>query len=342
MRRRSHVIDVLFSAGAEAPDTLAGRRPSRDDTTMARDVHDALASHTTKYEIHRELHAVPPHRTYEVSIDGLRAVCKLATGPEADPATEARVIRYVGEHTSIPVPRIIAIGRSHFIAEWHDGVPKTHEPTVTEEWARIAGAGMATLHAETDSDFRSTGQLHSKEGELSLDANETWPETIAAVLEDRREYLAGVGYADVAHDALQFVREHPATFADCGDPVLCHGNLLPAHLGIEDGTAACIIDFEHALVGPGEYDYWRTAIPTFEARERPTPHRAFRTGYESIRPLPDGFDRRGDCYRLVNSVSYLKALFLQQQITGDEAERRAERMAGYVRDTLVELREVYG
>ncbi|EMA42825.1 phosphotransferase family protein [Halococcus saccharolyticus] len=307
---------------------------------MTRDAHDALASHTTEYEIHRELHDVPPHRTYDVSIDGARAVCKLATGSEADPATEARIVRYVGEHTSIPVPRIIAIGQNHFIAEWHDGVPETDE--IGERWARIAGAGMATLHAETTADVEATGLLRTSEDGLSLDAHETWPETIETVLEDRREYLAGVGYADVAHEALQFVREYPVAFKDCGDPVLCHGNLLPAHLGINDNGVACIIDFEHALVGPGEYDYWRTALPAFEARERPDLQRSFRTGYESIRALPDGFDRRAECYRMVNSVSYLKALHLQQQITGDEAERRAERMAGYVHDALVDLREMYG
>jgi aminoglycoside phosphotransferase (APT) family kinase protein len=124
--------------------------------------------------------------------------------------------------------------------------------------------------------------------------------------------------------------------------VLCHGNLLPDHLGIEGGKVACVIDFEHALVGPGEYDYWRTALPAFEAREHPGLHRAFRAGYESVRPLPDEFDRRADCYRMVNTVSYLKALYLQQQITGDEAERRAEWMAGYVRDALDDLRETYG
>ena len=307
---------------------------------MTRDVHDTLVSHTTEYKIRRELHDVPPHRTHEVSIDGVRAVCKLATGPEADLATEARIIRYVDEHTSVPVPRIIAIGQDHFIAEWHDGVPETDE--IGERWARIAGTGMATLHAETASDFETMGLLRSTGDELSLDASKTWPETIAAVLKDRREYLAGVGYADVAREALQFVREYPVAFADCGDPVLCHGNLLPAHLGIEDGNVACVIDFEHALVGPGEYDYWRTALPTFVTRERPDLQRAFRTGYESIHPLPDGFDRRADCYRMVNSVSYLKALHLQQQITGDEAERRAERMADYVHDALDDLREMYG
>ena len=309
---------------------------------MTRNVHDALASHTTEYEIHRELHAVPPHRTHEVTVDGVHAVCKLATGPGADPATEARIVRHIGEHTSIPVPRIVAIGQDHFVAKWHDGVPEADEPPITEECARIAGAGMATLHAETTSDFEATGLLGSKESELSLDAHETWPETIEAVLEDRRDYLARFEYADMAREAIQFVRGHPEAFADCGDPVLCHGNLLPDHLGIEGGKVACVIDFEHALVGPGEYDYWRTALPAFEAREHPGLHRAFRAGYESVRPLPDEFDRRADCYRMVNTVSYLKALYLQQQITGDEAERRAEWMAGYVRDALDDLRETYG
>jgi fructosamine-3-kinase len=306
---------------------------------MTRDVNDALASHTNDYEIRHELHAVPPHSTYEVMFDGTRAVCKLARGSEADPTTEARIIEFVGRETSVPVPRILAVGPDYFIAEWHDGVPNA--PRGDEGWARAVGTGMATLHTETAATFETTGLLRSAENELTLDGFETWPATVSALLEDRREYLTAFGYADVAYDAIEFVRAHPDAFAGYGDPVLCHGNLLPDHAGVADDELTCVIDFEHALVGPGEYDYWRMALPVFEGQERPDCHAAFREGYESVRPLPAGFDRRADLYRMLNAVSYLKSLYLQRQITGRETARRAEWFAERVRGTLADLRTEY-
>lgn len=300
------------------------------------DIHDALAQHTTDYEAHRELHAVPPHVTYEVTIDGTHAVCKLATSSEADLTTEARIMKFVGRETPIPVPRVLAVGPEHFVAEWHDGIPE--EPRRDEEWARAAGAGMATLHAETADAFERTGLLRADGTGLGIDGHPTWPETVAALLERRREFLVGTGYADVATEALAFVREHPEAFDGADDPVLCHGNLLPDHVGAKDGAVTCVIDFEHALVGPGEYDYWRTALPVFGDREFSDRQRAFRAGYESVRALPDGFDRRAALYRAVNGVSYFRSLFLQGQITGEDAERRAERMADSVRGVLADLR----
>lgn len=302
---------------------------------MTRTVHDALASHTTNYEIVRELHAVPPHVTYEVVVDGTRAVCKLATDPETDPTTEARIIEFVGRETTVPVPRILAVGRNYFLAEWHDGVPET--PRNDELWARTAGAGMAILHTQTAPHFEETGVLDATSDELLVDEDEVWPETIRVVLEDCREYLGSFGYADVARDALTFVRDHPDAFAGCGHPVLCHGNFVPDHVGVSDGILDCVIDFEHTLVGPAEYDYWRTALPVFEASDRPTLGRAFHAGYESVRALPDGFDRRAYLYRMVNTVSYLKALFVQQQHTEEETTHSAEWMVGYVRETLDSL-----
>lgn len=306
---------------------------------MSRDIHDALASHTNDYELRRELHAVPPHVTYEIMFDGTRAVCKLARGPEADPATEARIIEFVRRKTSIPVPRILAIDPDFFVAEWHDGVPKM--PRDDEGWARVAGVGMATLHAETAANFETTGLLRSAENELALDGHETWPATVCALLEDRHEYLTEFGYADVARDAIEFVRTHPDAFAGYGSSVLCHGNLLPDHAGVADDELDCLIDFEHALVGPGEYDYWRTTLPVFEGGKRSNRYSAFQEGYESVRPFPSGFDRRADCYRMVNGVSYLKALHLQRQMTGEEIERCAEWFAERVRETLADLRAAY-
>lgn len=250
------------------------------------------------------------------------------------------MIERVGRETSVPVPELLAVGEEFFVAEWRDELPG--ETAVDAERARVVGAGLATLHAETAGWFETTGFPRVEHGTLTVDARDSWPETVCALLADRRDYLADFGYEDVAAEALAFVRERPGLLDGAGDPVLCHGNYLPEHVATADGEVACVIDWEHALVAPGEYDYWRTAIPlrsSVEPSERESVLGAFREGYESVRALPAGFDRRAEVYRLVNAVSYLKALHLQRQRTGQGKARTAAFFRDYAYDAVEELRE---
>jgi fructosamine-3-kinase len=310
---------------------------------MTRDAHAALAQHATDYTVRRELHRVPPHTTYEITFGGRRAVCKLATDPEGDPATEARVVEFVGRETSVPVPEVLAVGSDHFVAAYHEGVPDPtdgEDEAKIEAWARAAGAGMARLHAETEAAFEHTGTFYADDG-LALRSQDSWAKTVEALLDSRRDFLLGTGYADVTTAMLTFVRDHPEGFMAPDVPVLCHGNWLPAHVGTANGEVSCVIDFEHTLFGPAEYDYWRTAMPAFAARERPALERVFRNGYESVRSLPDGFDRRAKCYRALNTVSYLRSLFLQNRHDESETEHRAASMRTYVSEALGELRETF-
>ncbi|SIR51736.1 Phosphotransferase enzyme family protein [Haladaptatus litoreus] len=313
------------------------------------DVHERLAQHAEQYEIVRKLHEVPPHVTYEVRIDGKRAVCKRATSDEGDPAMEARAMQFLERNTSVPVPHVLGVGSGHFVAEWNDEVPE--DGSVSVEGARTIGAGLATLHDETYTTFESClarfdsyGFLETRDGKLALDARGSWHEMVCDFLADRRDFLRDGGFdadADAATDALAFVREHPELLRGAGEPVLCHGNYVPDHVGRDEGEVTVVIDFEHALVGPGEYDYWRTAIPTFMGPEGidETLTGAFRTGYESVRSLPPGFDRREAVYRLITVVSFFRSLCLQRQQTGDEATRTAARFRGYVDDLIDSIRE---
>lgn len=303
-------------------------------------VRDALASAFDDYESRGVRHDVPPHRVYEVAVDGRRAVLKLATHPEADPATEARVMAYVEANTTVPVPHVLAVGEDYFVAEWHDGVPR--DGAVDEAKARAMGAAMATLHAETAGDFTATGFPRAAEDGLALDAHGSWHETACALVADLETWLEPTGHADVAAETLVYLRAHPDAFDGAGDPVLCHGNVHPEHAGVEDGggregdAVTCVLDFEHALVAPAGYDVWRTALPLL-AESGEAIATAFREGYEAVRPLPDGFDRRGPVFRLVQTVSYFRSLYLQGNLTGEAAAAQAETMREYAFETLADL-----
>ncbi len=314
-----------------------------DPADATTDVQDALATLSNDFEVRRELHAVPPHAVYEVSVGGTRAVCKVARGARADPATEASVMAFVGRETAVPVPDLLGAGDDWFVAEWCDRLPD-EEPPLDASRARTLGAGLATLHDETAGAFEEPGFPRAAGGEtgpLAVETRDSWTETALDLLADLRDYLADFGYAEAAEEVRTLLEARPDLLAGSDDPVLAHGNYLPAHVAVADGDPACVVDWEHALVAPAEYDYWRTAMPLL-GRSGVTrdgdEFASFRAGYESVRPLPTDSDRRSECFRLVNTVSYLKALHLQRQRTGQAKARFAARARESVRETVEELR----
>lgn len=303
--------------------------------TRRRSIHDILASHTDQYEIHQQLHDVPPHAVYEASVDGRRAVCKLATGARADPATEGSVLAYVGRETTIPVPTVLAIGSDHVLMTWDDAAPQSG--AIDESKARTMGAGLARLHNETADRFETYGVPRSNGTSLTVDEHDRWVETVQWLLRDRHDYLVGTGYAESATAVIEFFDDYPTIVADPDPPVLCHGNFLPDHVAVDEETVASVIDFEHALVAPPEYDYWRTAIP-LGTTEPDTIRRAFRNGYTSVRSIDIENERRRQAYWLLNAVSYLKALFLQENVPEDTMSARADRLAEKIRKRIRILR----
>ncbi|MBP1987956.1 phosphotransferase family protein [Halolamina salifodinae] len=312
------------------------------------EIHDALATDTDDYEIVRELHRIRPHATYEVRFRGERAVCKVETHPESDLGAEAAVMRYVAESTSIPVPELLAVGDDHFVARWMDEVP---DGTPTRDVSRIRalGRGLATLHAETAeigwTGFPRSSGVDDPESP-PIDSDPCWGDTLFTLLERRARYLEQVGYGDLAQEVVTWVRENRGLFDAAGDTVLCHGNYFGEHIGTgADGEASAVIDFEHALAAPAEWDYLRTVLPVFgPGAEHGVPESVFREAYESVRPLPAGFDRRREALVLCNGLSYLRSLHLQRgdQDPPQAVARRARAMAASLRERLGALRESNG
>ena len=316
-------------------------------------VHDALSAHTDEYGIVRELHRVRPHATYEIRFEGERAVCKVETHPEAELGREAAATRYVAEATSVPAPELLAVGEDHYVARWRSAVPDG-TPTRDEARIRALGRGLATLHAETD-DIGGTGFLRPVDAvddptAPPVERRPRWSDTLLAFLKQRERFLDGVGYGDLARDVLAWVRENRELFDGAGDAVLCHGNYFGEHVGVDGGDApttaggriTAVIDFEHAVAAPSEWDYLRTALPVFgPGADHGVPESAFREAYESVRPLPAGFDRRREALTLCNGLSYLRSLHLQR---GDRepphaVARHGRRLADSVRSQLASLRD---
>jgi Ser/Thr protein kinase RdoA (MazF antagonist) len=344
-----------------------------DDRPGHDDARDVLASYVDRPDdsddgetkIVRQLHDVPPYRVYEVRLDGRRAVLKLDAHPRGHAAVEGRVQAYAADRTPLSVPPVLAVASDHYLVAWDDAAAAeagdhaatdsdNHAATGSDDhdetWCRVAGTALARLHDASSEDvsgygaFRVRASTDDSRGAvtdgLGIDAHETWREAVISRLDHHRTYLEARGYADVVDAVIAYVEDHPEAFAAVGEPVCCHGNVLPDHLAVVDGDPAALIDFEHALAAPAGYDYWRTAGPVFRgSADEDRLERAFRAGYESVRPLPESVDSHTTEFQLVNTVAYLEALFLQQNRGPTEREELAERMQTHVTETLASLRE---
>lgn len=306
---------------------------------MYEDVEATIARYADDATVVDELHAVPPYRVYEVRLDGRRAVLKVDAHWRGHAAAEGRVQAFVAGETSASTPAVLAVGTDHFLAAYHDRIACTPDAP-TDEWARSAGRWLARLHADTVGAFGGYGRPVAGDDGLEVDARDEWVDAVRARLAHHREYLEPIGYADVAAAVDAFLADSPEVFDGVDEPVLCHGNVHPEHLatGGDDGPVA--IDFEHALVAPAEYDFWRVAVPLFGGHERGVDpfEQAFREGYERVGSLPADLERRRPAYELLNSVAYLESLHLQENVGPAERERIAERIRGRVSTVLAELR----
>lgn len=305
--------------------------------------HERLAATLEPYAdeqtVVRELHDVPPYRVYEVRLEGRRAVLKLDDHPRGRAAAEGRVHEYVARRTDDPVPDVVAVGDDHYVAAWSDAIAQASE-TIDSNWARAAGAWLGTLHDDTVGAFDGYGRPRDGGSELELEAYDDWADALIARIEDHRSYLEECGYGEVADDVLRFLRTQPHALEGAGAPVLCHGDVHPEHVA-SNGETTAAVDFEHALVAPPEYDYWRTAIPYLETRADvdDAVRRAFRDGYESVRSLPDDLERRRPIYRATTGVAFLESLFLQRNVGPDRRPAVADRLCEAVSDALADCRE---
>lgn len=304
---------------------------------MKADVIEKLQTQFVSHNILQRIHDVPPHEVYEVTVNGQRAVYKGNTGPTGKAGIEGTVMAFVGDHTTIPVPETLLVADDFFIARWHDDAPSpatTSKPH--DQWARAAGSGLARLHNETDPLLDSYGAFRQDDG-LGIDGHDDWHHAAIAYVRSRRPILAQYDHADVADKVIKYFERSSDVFIGTDTPVCCHGWATPEHVSVSDGEVACMVDFEHAIAAPAEYDYWRTAFPTFNSQASNL-QETFRESYESVRSLPEGFERRRPYYALLNGVYYFESLYVQNQHSSKETTAIASRLRDRVTETLNDLK----
>jgi tryptophanyl-tRNA synthetase len=177
---------------------------------MTQDVHDALENWFAQYEIERQLHDVPPHAVYAVTVDGRRAVCKVARGETADVGAEAAAMAHADRHTDLPVPSVLAARECAFVATWLDGLGGRVDPEDPAD-ARALGRGLARLHTATANavprpGFPELGPAWGPDGHavserdddsrvLAVDGRDV----VAAALDRETKVCMGVGMTGAPH-----------------------------------------------------------------------------------------------------------------------------------------------
>lgn len=301
---------------------------------MTNSIQDLLGSAFESYRIEKQIHDVPPHEVYEVSVDGRRAVCKRNVGPTGMAHIEGRVLDLVDTHSSVAVPEVLWLDGDAFVAAWHPDAPTPDTETgVTPAWATAAGRGLATLHAETESEIEGYGRIEQAGDGITVDGDENWHSAAIEYLQRERAVLAEYGHGDVATRAIETLQDRPDCFEGAGSAVCVHGWWTPEHVAVADGKVRCVVDFEHAMAAPGEFDYWRATVPRNDFDEKSL--EAFRRGYESVRLLPEGFERRRPYYLLLVLVYFFESLYVQDQHSPAETEQKATAL----RESTFELLE---
>ncbi|WP_247730410.1 phosphotransferase family protein [Halovivax limisalsi] len=311
-----------------------------------------LRARAADVEVREVLHAVPPHDVFEVEVDGRRAVCKVSVDERGAAGVEGRTLRRVDRETSVPVPEILDVGSNWFLAAYRGDAPEEppdDDRVLETAWLRAAGRTLATLHEDARFDrpglLAIDGDPSDPASGLRVDApsGATWPDALDDLLAIYERSVAGTGYADAIVEVRDFLSAHAERFAALEGTTasLLHGWFTPDHVAVAGGEATCVIDFEHALAGNPEWDYWRTAIALFRAGGWDGPDDAestFRDAYESVRPLPTGFDERADAYRAFVAASHLDSLATQRGID-DETREVAAFLSTHVTEAVDNCRE---
>ena len=112
----------------------------------------------------------------------------------------------------------------------------------------------------------------------------------------------------------------------CSPPVLCHGDLGPAHVFVdEDMILSAIIDFGQTHGGPPIVDFMHLSLARPELDLA-----AVRRGYPDMGVVGDDFDRRLHLQRL----SFLLGCVTHVAKTGDPESDKTPDPVGQLRETL--------
>jgi aminoglycoside phosphotransferase (APT) family kinase protein len=205
-----------------------------------------------------QLDAFPGNAVYEVDADGRALIVKASTNHGALRAEAWACAR--GAAAGCAAPAILRFGRldtgmSAMILSRVAGRPiAAEDPTLIE-----VGADLRRLHSVTMTGFGWLAEASwDASGDLSL-THPSWPSFLRAICDDTRELANSYGFAAEVADAAESAIDHHAGTLDATEPVLCHGDPKAAHILVDAGRLAGVIDWGDALAADPWWDIARFA-----------------------------------------------------------------------------------
>ncbi len=182
--------------------------------------------------------------------------------PEPALARKETVVQTAVALAGVPTPRVrggggpdAGLGRAFFVMDRADGVPLLaglDSPTGLVGAPRrlwrmpdLLAAAMAKLHAVDPGDVRK--QLADVDG-----VSRTVPE----MLEHIEAWTTATNRDDLV-DASRWLLAHPV---DAGDDVICHGDLHPFNVLIDERGRATVLDWSTAVLAPRALDVAFTTL----------------------------------------------------------------------------------
>ncbi len=212
-------------------------------------------------------------------------------------AVEADMLRFLAEHSELPVPRVVHAEPSLLIMEF---VP--NDGTITPRASEQADAGdlLAALHAVTPGGPNASRFGFDHDTLIGgLAQRNAWAESWVEFFAERRlidmareAVRAGMAPEHLSHRVEGFARERLPELIDEPDaPSLLHGDAWAGNILVRDGSVAAFIDpavyFGHAEIELA----FGTLFGTFTDE--------FFEAYASTRPLRPGFfEVRREVYNL--------------------------------------------
>ena len=207
-----------------------------------------------------------PRKVLQISTD---VVAKL--GPGLD-LVEAETMRYVRQHTSIPVPRVLGAyekeGCRHILMEFIDG------DMLHSVWETLPPQERSTIAKELGAYVREMRRLQCPEGAL-IGAINGGPAT------DRRQRAVSAGpfASELDFNKWQLEQLRPTTplynremYAALHRTdhrlVFTHGDLGFHNVMVKDGHVAAIIDWEFSGWYPEHWDYSKSCNFLLDTDER--------------------------------------------------------------------------
>jgi len=180
------------------------------------------------------------------------------------------------------------------------------QPIAADHPALIeVGAHLHRLHGVTTTGFGWLAEASWDElGDFSL-GHPSWLSFLRAICDDTRALADGVA-AEVAEAAASAISDHTDALAAVEIGVLCHGDLKAAHILVDDGRLAGVIDWGDAVFADPWWDIARFAhrspdasLPLLLQGYRPAGQSEWRVPlYEALWMLVDACIAHGHGHRV--------------------------------------------